>query len=196
VVNTNESRTPKLSRREMVERLLSGMAAGIMCPLLASAHPIHEHLRSGATLDLAADLSAASDWTPLFLDVRQNAALVSLAECVVPGSTAAQVNRFIDLLLSVETADNQQKFISSLASIEKAANERFGRGLASLNFEDLQALLTVVSTADASQTDFNNLKEWISGAYYSSEQGMRELGWDGNYVFAAYPGCASANGTT
>jgi len=37
---------------------------------------------------------------------------------------------------------------------------------------------------------FENLKSWISGAYYSSEVGMRELGWTGDYVFEAFPGCA------
>jgi len=33
------------------------------------------------------------------------------------------------------------------------------------------------------------LKEWIVGAYYSSEQGMKELGWDGNFAFEKYPTC-------
>ena len=41
---------------------------------------------------------------------------------------------------------------------------------------------------------FQNLKDWIAGAYYSSETGMRELGWDGNVVHAQLPGCTHPGG--
>ena len=197
MANANNPASPnKLSRRQMVERLLSGMAAGAVWPLLASAHPIHEHLKNGAILDRAASLSEASDWTPLFLSTQQNAALVPLAECLLPGSTAAQVNRFIDLLLSVETADSQKKFTVSLAAFETAANERFARSLAALSPAECEVLLTALSAATAPQFEhFANLKEWISGAYYSSEPGMRELGWTGDRVFAVYPECAISSGS-
>ena len=36
---------------------------------------------------------------------------------------------------------------------------------------------------------FDHLKGWISGAYYSSEMGMRELGWNGNVFFEKFTGC-------
>ena len=36
---------------------------------------------------------------------------------------------------------------------------------------------------------FEHLKGWISGAYYSSEPGMRELGWTGNVFFDKFTGC-------
>jgi hypothetical protein len=36
---------------------------------------------------------------------------------------------------------------------------------------------------------FDHLKGWISGAYYSSEVGMRELGWSGNVFFDKFTGC-------
>jgi hypothetical protein len=36
---------------------------------------------------------------------------------------------------------------------------------------------------------FDHLKGWISGAYYSSEMGMRELGWTGNVFFEKFTGC-------
>jgi hypothetical protein len=36
---------------------------------------------------------------------------------------------------------------------------------------------------------FDHLKGWISGAYYSSEIGMRELGWTGNVFFDKFTGC-------
>jgi hypothetical protein len=41
---------------------------------------------------------------------------------------------------------------------------------------------------------FENLRGWISGAYYSSEQGMKELGWTGEMFFEKLPGCEHAGG--
>ncbi len=41
---------------------------------------------------------------------------------------------------------------------------------------------------------FQNLKGWIAGAYYSSEPGMRELGWTGNVFLAELPGCTHPGG--
>ena len=41
---------------------------------------------------------------------------------------------------------------------------------------------------------FDLLKGWIAGAYYSSEIGMRELGWTGNVFFETFPGCDHPDG--
>jgi len=40
---------------------------------------------------------------------------------------------------------------------------------------------------------FDNLKGWVSKAYYSSEIGLRELGWSDSYFYDSLPEC---NGTT
>ena len=180
----------KLTRREMVERMLAGIAAGAAWPLVASAHPIHEHLRNAALLDQADAAHGIVDWKPLFLNVQQSDSLVALAETMVPGSAKARVNRFIDLLLSVDSGKHQQEFVASLAAIESEAEKRFERRFQALSTSDQESLLTKVSQ-DESQ-HFENLKEWVVGAYYSSEEGMRELGWDGKHAFAKFPGCEHA----
>jgi len=195
VGNGDDAVSRKLSRREMVEKLLSGMAAGAAWPMLASAHPVYEHLKSGEMLDQAAQLSKTADWSPLFLSAVQNAELAALAESMVPGVTKAGVNRFIDLLLSVETSVHQEKFRASLAAIEEGAKAGFGRQFSALNATERESLLSTFAEATANREHFENLKGWISGAYYSSEVGMRELGWDGNYAFASYPECERAFGT-
>lgn len=41
---------------------------------------------------------------------------------------------------------------------------------------------------------FDHLKDWISMAYYSSEPGMKELGWTGDNFFATFTGCNHAGG--
>lgn len=185
----------KLSRREAVAKLLAGMAVGATWPLVTSAHPIYSHLENGALLDRADAAQKSTAWTPLFLTSDQNQALVALSESIVPGSTKAHVNRFIDLLLSVDTAEHQKQFAASLSAITADCQSRFGRPFQSLTEGEQEALLTSVSEGTPHREHFENLKEWIAGAYYSSEEGMRELGWDGTHAFAKFPECEHGGGS-
>jgi hypothetical protein len=184
-----EEEIRKLTRREMVEKFLAGMAAGVAWPLIASSHPIHQHVKNAATLDRADAAQEAADWKPLFLNSQQNETLVALSESIVPGSSKAQGNRFIDLLLSVDSTENREKFAASLAAIEGATRNRFGRGFHQLTANEKDELLTSVSSAGAYQKHFEDVKEWVTIAYYSSEDGMRELGWTENRAFRVFPGC-------
>lgn len=204
-IDAGAAKSGRFSRREMVQRLLAG--AGTAWPLLAAAHPICEHLAHGAIFDEAEKLGAA-DWKPLFLNTQQEESLAALAEAIVPGSRKAQVDRFVDLLLSVETQKHQQNFAGSLAAFEVESQKRFGKRFAFLDVGQQAALLADAamvaskensSSAHASakpglREHFENLKGWITGAYYSSEAGMRELGWTGEYVFESFPGCEHPEG--
>ena len=196
------------TRRKMVQRLLAGAGAGAAWPLVANAHPVYDLLRDEAILAEAERLGEAN-WKPVFLNPSQNETLAAIAESIVPGSVKAQVNRFIDLLLSVDKPENQREFVESLTAFDAEAQKRFGKHFAALREEQKNAFLTEASTKrekpEASGTNaapklpalyvhFENLKGWTSGAYYSSEAGMRELGWTGDYAFAAFPGCTHSEG--
>ena len=207
-----------LTRREMVRRLLAGAGVGAAWPLAAASHPIHKLLADDAIFSEADARIAAADWKPVFLDAHQNESLIALSESIVPGSGKAQVNRFIDLLLSVDTHAHQEKFAASLSTMESESLKRFGHPFAALAENQKNELLTIVSKEDEQHKEkeaasgessteehtgqspptlhdhFENLKDWISGAYYSSEAGMRELGWTGDYAFESYPACDHAEG--
>jgi hypothetical protein len=211
---------PGLNRRELVQRLLGGAGVGVVFPAVARSHPIHNHLASPSTFDQAEAKSTAAVWAPEFLDPHQSDTLTVLAECIVPGSTKAQVNRFIDLLLTVDTQENQKKFLASLGAFEAEAINRFGKPFKDLTAEQHNQILTVASTEKSGQPEgrsdwswfavpakepseqarvtirdhFENIKGWVSGAYYSSEVGMRELGWTGDVYFDSFPGCEHPDG--
>ena len=186
--------------------------------MAATAHPIHRLLSNDAILSDADAQMASAGWKPLFLNAPQNEALVALSEIIVPGSAKAQVNRFIDLLLSVDTPANQKNFAASISAMEHESQKRFGQPFAALRGDQQNDLLTIASQRDVGDSKgkdksseardsvgkhagetrpslndhFNNLKGWISGAYYSSEPGMTELGWTGEYAFENYPSCQHA----
>ena len=205
---SGENANGRLTRRKMVQRLLAGAGAGTAWPLALTSHPIYELLRNDAILDQAEKLAEAS-WKPAFLSSQQDEALVAIAESIVPGSTRAQVSRFIDLLLGVDNPENQRTFLESLTALDAQAQKRYGKSFPALDDKEKNDLLTDASSrpnnaktretgAEKKESElyshFENLKAWISGAYYSSEVGMRELGWTGDYVFEAFPGCAHPNG--
>jgi len=208
MINEAAAVSGQVTRREMVRRLAAGMGAGAAWPLVAASHPIHELLRDHAVLDEAEKLEAG-DWKPLFLDAQQNDRLIAIAESIVPGSTKAQVNRFMDLLLSVETDNHKKEFVAALAAFEDEAQKRFAKNLPALDESQKSQLLTDAAATPAKENSyradagekraglhghFENLKGWVSGAYYSSEMGMRELGWTADRVFSSFPGCDHPEG--
>jgi hypothetical protein len=207
VMNEATTSRGQLTRREMVRRLLASMGAGAAWPMVATSHPIHEVLRDDAVLEDAEKLSVG-DWKPVFLNAQQNESLIAMAEGIVPGSTKAQVNRFLDALLSVSTEKHKRDFVVALAAFEAESQKRFGKGFPSIDDRQQNMLLANAAAAPAKEDaasgagkensalhgHFENLKGWIGGAYYSSEMGMRELGWTEDRVFASFPGCGHPEG--
>ena len=179
------------SRRDVLQGLLA-------IPALADAHPMQAHAKDRAKVAEANASAKADPAKPEFLDAHQLETLISLSEMIVPGSTRAQVAPFIDRLLAVDTQDNQRQFLNALGGIEGESIARYAHPWRSLTADQQVELLTAASSgpkADAPaqrftlRDRFDHLKGWIVGAYYSSEIGMRELGWTGNTFFASFPGC-------
>ena len=184
-----------ISRREAMRRLMAGVAAGAVVPAIAAARPVEIFRRligDDAAAEKAEGALGAPGWQPIFLDAKQDELLVAVAETMVPGSNGAQVNQFIDLLLSVDSAESQKGFLAALGAVDKVSSGQFQKAFTELNGGERDKALT--SLSQDHKEAFANLKEWIVGAYYSSEQGMKELGWDGNFAFEKYPTCEAVEG--
>src|SRR5688572_2413996 len=187
-----------IPRRAALQALLSGAAAFALPTAIAAKHPIHQHLANPAAIEQAQQRAAAAPAAPVFLDAHQVKTLDVLAEAIVPGSTAARVAPFIDQLLAVDSGENQRAFLGALGGFDMIAITRHGKAWIGITAAQQDALLREASTADVKTSafggHFQNLKDWIAGAYYSSEIGMRELGWDGNVFHAQLPGCTHPGG--
>lgn len=191
VLHDDRQAPHQVSRRELAQTFLSALAAGFVSPLWSAMHPIHGHLLNEILLDSADEHLAAENGKPLFLSPQQYAALDVLAEAIVPGSREARSTLFIDLLLNADTKHVQQDFLAALDATESTATDKFHTALVALTAAELHDLLVDVSaTTSPGFQHFNNLKDWIAGAYYSSEIGMRELGWTPDRVFSTFPGCS------
>jgi hypothetical protein len=209
----NDGRSTGMGRRALLQTLAGGAASAFALPALAGAHPMAEHLHDQAKVTTADSRARATNWKPAYLDAHQIETVRALAEKIVPGSTAAKSAEFIDALLVVDTEDNQRKFMQALGAFEGLARTQAKKPWKSLSDADQIALLTKASTAAPGtpsgppgifggkppdpnvermvtiRDHFETLKGWISGAYYSSEAGMRELGWAGNVMHEKFAGC-------
>lgn len=188
-----------MNRRELLRNslLTIGAAASLNIPVDALVF---------ASGDDASRELARPDWKPVFLNSQQNDALIALSETIIPttdtpGATAALVNRFLDLVLSVLPPQTQHEFLDSLAWFDAGANARYKTNFVNLSDPEKQDLLTLVArphTPDGwRETDanfdghqhFERMKGWISSAYYSSAVGLKELGWDGWPARGVFEGC-------
>jgi hypothetical protein len=186
-----------LGRRAMLQSLVGTVGAGFAFPFIAEGHPMQHHLSDQEKVATADANAAKRDFTPEFLDAHQLETLELLAERIVPGSTRTRVAPFLDSLLAVSDQDSQRRFLRSLGAFERLALDRQQRAWKSLTAAQQDELLTRASTASHGpapdsltvRDHFDDLRGWISGAYYSSEIGMRELGWTGQVTFDSFAGC-------
>lgn len=206
------SETPGPSRRRVLQVLAGGVGAGLAAPPGAAGQE-HRHAPAGAPAE-----APSPDGGARFLDAHQMETLASLAEAIVPGSAAAGVVPFVDRFLAADTREAQAEFLGALGAMQAEAVARFGKPWLGLDAGQRTALLSAVSTGPRSRTPrywtpgqpvlvpepppapptvrdrFERLKQTIATAYWSSEAGMRELGWTGEMIHEGFPGCAHPGG--
>ena len=212
----NQASTGDLSRRHVLQGLLAATGAAVS----AGAESATGHLHSAEPLAPPTPAAAKTPAPPRFLSPHQLATLDALAERIVPGSRAAGVSAFVDGQLALQGAERQQKFLSALSHFESLAIDGKGHPFLALAAADQDAILEAASGMEAgvpegdrnwgwfqvpgtkapgppkysSRDHFEEIKTRVSGAYYSSEIGMRELGFTGQTFFPAFPGCTHPDG--
>ena len=164
----------------MLQSLATGVGAAVFA---SSASAAHEHHAAAVATDAAKTVDSSLN----FLDQHAFDTLAVLSDQIVPGSRAAQIPEFLDRLLAVESRETQQHFMQALGAFERDARGVNGMPWKALTAEQATALLTKISTqpdSDMSRQAFDRIKGAVSESYYSTEVGLKELGWDGSIAFA------------
>jgi len=206
-----------MKRRELLRASVLTGAAAALSTSLSTAQNQDQNTSTELTpaqrgTDASKDL-AVPGWKPLFLDEHQNQTLIILSDLIIPatdtpGAKEALVNRYIDVVLAADTHENQRSFLNSLGYIDGESIRRYKAAFRYLSREDQDDLLHSLAyplgnsgwTGEAAASDtghkhFEQLKQRIVFAYYSSEIGSRELGWDGNVMHGIYQGCDHEEGS-
>ncbi|HXK01028.1 MAG TPA: gluconate 2-dehydrogenase subunit 3 family protein [Verrucomicrobiae bacterium] len=209
---------PILSRRDLIRAALLAGASSALGPLLSFAQtaaqsgqtPASELTPAQRGVDDSNEL-ADPNWKPLFLSDQQNETLIAISDMIIPatdtpGAKAALVNRFLDLVLAAEESEVQHKFVSSLTFIDSESQRLMGKEFRALTADEQNEILRplayssgghhfVKEHSDPAVEHFERLKSGIAMAYYTSEIGMRELGWDGSITHGPYQGCEHSAST-
>jgi hypothetical protein len=205
------SQSPLINRRELIRTALLTGAASAFAPALSFAQSIEGGLTPAARGEDGSKVITDPNWKPIFLNAQQNENLIALSDVIIPatdtpGAKEALANRFIDLLISVQPQAFQKRFVDALALMDTESQKQFGKDFRSLTTDDQVWLLTPWAypqrlshwtrrgengneAPDPAEQSFELLKSLIAGAYYGSEIGQKELGWDGEFTHGPFEGC-------
>lgn len=166
--------------------LLSAGASGVFAQ--------HDHVAAASS---PRDALTAAGWKPSVLSPDEDRTLSTLADAIVPGSAAAYGNRVIDLLLTLETESVRATLRESIAAFDQTSQARWHQPFSQLLPAQQTLLLKEASAKNASlSSHFENVKSWVADVYWSSQQGMRDLGFKGRMAWTTFPGCAHGGAHT
>jgi glucoside 3-dehydrogenase (cytochrome c) hitch-hiker subunit len=207
----NRFPSPLFSRRELIRAALLAAAAPVLGPTFSFAQAIFSGLTPAARGEDGSEVLRDPNWKPAFLDEHQNATLIALGDVIIPatdtpGAKAALVNRYLDLLLSIQPAEFQKRFLAALAFIDTESQKEFGNDFLNLTPENQIWLSNQWAfpressrwterhegrgePEELGERNFQLLKTLIAAGYYESEIGQKELGWDGEFTHGPYQGC-------
>jgi len=206
-----QSPSALIGRRELLRAAMFASAASALGPSFSFAQAVSSGLTPVARGEDGSKILSDPNWKAAFLNDHQNESLIALSEAIIPatdtpGAKEALVNRYLDLLLSAQPAEFQKEFVDALSFIDNESRSQFRKDFRSLALEDQKSLLvpwayarqashwtergeTRDQPADLGQQHFERLKALIAMAYYGSEIGQKELGWDGEFAHGPYEGC-------
>jgi hypothetical protein len=227
-----------LDRRELLRRVIAGAgAAGAAAALPAGASTSS---RAGSAMPMpsaGADQAVgggmalgsaeppdpsltAPDWKPNFFDDHQDQTVLAVADLLIPatdtpGARAAQVDRFIDLLLSTDgpgtgedssgsdftdfllrkgTLETQKRYIAALNWLDGYTLTHYSKPFTALDQAHQESVLTLLThSSDDPEVSrgrelFAMIKTSIVSAYYSSDIGsLQELKYHTNPYYTSMP---------
>lgn len=188
-----------ISRREILRTLAVTVPAGsvlTLIPLQAAQHA-HKIVKQ----EKAAAPSAA--YTPKFFTARQYQTLRALCQTIIPsddqsgGASEAGAPEFIDLLTS-ENKEYQRRLGGGLLWLDATCNAKFGKAYLECPPADQQAILDLIAYRKNAEKDsslstgvhfFEFLRNLTADGFFTSEIGIKYLGYVGNDYLAEFPGC-------
>ena len=211
------SPSPLINRRDLIRAALFAGAASALGPAFSFAQAVSSDLTPAARGEDGSKFLTNPNWKAAFLNDQQNESLIALSDVIIPatdtpGAKDALVNRYIDLLLSVQPLEFQREFLDALDFIDSESQKQFGKDFRALALDDQVWLLTPWAyprqrshwterderqneAPETAYQHFERLKALIAAGYYGSEIGLKELGWDGEIAHGPYEGCEHSTTT-
>ena len=191
----------QVTRREAIKSIGVGVGVIASLPVLsqgagaqnAASHDHSAHAASTAQVAKARQLK--------FFTAEENRTIIEVSERIIPaddhspGAKAAQVNDYIDLVISESSEATKQTWREGLAAINKMSSEKFGKPFADATIDQQVELLKAISANEQNprtveERFFRTIKYSTIDGYYTSEIGIKkELQYKGNAFLKEFTGC-------
>ena len=193
-----------VSRRDVLKSLSMGAvaASALHTVPLHSAELVHTQI----AVEKAKNKTGA--YTPKFFPAQQYKTLQSLCETIIPadadcgGAIEAGAPEFIDLLTS-ENPEYQLKLGGGLMWLDSACADRYGNAYLNCTPQQQKEILDLIAYRKNAEHDrslsqavdfFAFLRDLTADGFFTSEIGIKYLGYIGNTFVNEFPGCPPVPG--
>ena len=193
-----------ISRRNILKTLTMGAAATSVLRVI----PLHAAEQAHRMIMAEKKATPAGAYTPKFFDTHGYKTLQSLCQSIFPsdsdsgGAIEAGAPEFIDLLTS-ENKDYQQTLGGGLMWLDGTCVDRYGKVYLDCAPDQQKEMLDKIAyrknaVADPSLSQgvefFSFLRNMTADGFFSSEIGIKYLGYIGNTFVKEFPGCPPVPG--
>jgi gluconate 2-dehydrogenase gamma chain len=191
--------TRSISRRDVLRTLTMGASAGAALKIIPIQAAQHAHQLVQA--EKAA--SPSGTYTPKFFTEHQYATLKSLCQTIIPpdekfgGAVEAGAPEFIDLLTS-ENEEYQRRLGGGLIWLDATCDKRYGNVYLDCAADQQKGILDLIAYRKNAERDtslnsgvlfFDFLRNLTADGFFTSEIGIKYLGYIGNDYLPEFPGC-------
>ena len=190
--------TKSISRRDVLRTLGMGAMAGSVLRVIPMQAAEYAH-----NMVQAEKASAAGGYTPKFFPPHQYKILQALCETIIPaedgtgGAIEAGAPEFIDLLTS-ENPEYQLKLGGGLMWLDSTCTDRYGKVFLECASEQQKQILDQIAYRRNALSDpslsqgidfFFFLRMMTVDGFFTSEIGIKYLGYIGNKYMKSFAGC-------
>lgn len=191
-----------ISRRDVLKTLAAGAAASSVLRVI----PLHA--AEAAHRMIATERAATKAYTPKYFAARQYKTLQTLCQAIIPpdadtgGAIEAGAPEFIDLL----TSENQQYQLmlgGGLMWLDEICSDRYGKVFVDCSAEQQKEILDKIAYRQNALMDtslnqgvafFSFLRNMTADGFFTSEIGIKYLGYIGSAFLKEFPGCPPVTG--
>jgi hypothetical protein len=191
-----------VSRRDVLKSLAMGAAATSVLRTIPAQAAEYAHRM------VAAEKAAAKVYTPKFFTAHQYKTLQTLCQTIIPadgdsgGAVEAGAPEFIDLLTS-ENTEYQVALGGGLMWLDSTCSDRYGAVYLDCTPQQQKEILDQIAYRNNAMMDarlsqgvefFSFLRNMTADGFFTSEIGIKYLGYIGSAFLKEFPGCPPVPG--
>jgi gluconate 2-dehydrogenase gamma chain len=191
-----------ISRRNILKSLTIGAAATSVLKIIpAQAAEYAHHM-------IAAEKAATKAYAPKFFNPHDYKTLQTLCETIIPansdsgGAIEGGAPEFIDLLTS-ENTEYQRMMAGGLLWLDSTCSDRYGKVFLDCAATQQKEILDQIAYRNNALSDpslsqgvefFSFLRNMTADGFFTSEIGIKYLGYIGSAFLKEWPGCPPVPG--